>query len=119
MENLNTHLAPGFTLNNLVPAPVNVVVLRGLLALLPAEFCGSGCADCYVNPQISSLGVQDGLVLIWLYFMDMRCWCSAILASLRIDISILRLKENSNLAVSNMEALCKLNSIKNLSSKLY
>ena len=35
-----------------------------------AEFCGSGCADCCVNPQISFLGVQDGLVLISLYFMD-------------------------------------------------
>ena len=25
-----------------------------------------------VNPQISFLGVQDGLVLVWLYFMDVR-----------------------------------------------
>ena len=33
MENHNTHLAPGFTLNDLVPAPVNVVVLWGLLGL--------------------------------------------------------------------------------------
>ena len=31
MENRNTHLAPGFTLNDLVPSPVNVVVLWGLL----------------------------------------------------------------------------------------
>ncbi len=31
MENHNTHLAPGFTLNDLVPAPANVVVLWGLL----------------------------------------------------------------------------------------
>ena len=37
-----------------------------------AEFCGSGCADCCVNPPISFLGVQDGLVLVWLYFMDVR-----------------------------------------------
>ena len=39
---------------------------------VPAEFCGSGCADYCVNPQIHFLGVQDGLVLIWLYFMDAR-----------------------------------------------
>ena len=39
---------------------------------IPAEFCGSGCAYCCVNRQISFLGVQDGLVLIWLYFMDAR-----------------------------------------------
>ena len=38
----------------------------------PAEFCGSGCADCCVNPQIIFLGVQDGLVWVWLYFMDAR-----------------------------------------------
>ena len=31
MENHNTHLAPGFTPNDLVPAPVNVAVLWGLL----------------------------------------------------------------------------------------
>ena len=31
MENHNTHLAPGFTLNDLVLAPANVVVLWGLL----------------------------------------------------------------------------------------
>ena len=42
------------------------------LRRVPAEFCGSGCADYCVNPQISFLGVQDGLVLVWLYFMDMR-----------------------------------------------
>ncbi|XP_078307701.1 uncharacterized protein LOC144617214 isoform X2 [Panthera onca] len=35
MKNHNTYLAPGFTLNDLVPAPVNVVVLRGLLEPLP------------------------------------------------------------------------------------
>ena len=27
------------------------------LRRVPAEFCGSGCADCCVNPQISFLGV--------------------------------------------------------------
>ncbi|VFV44208.1 Hypothetical predicted protein [Lynx pardinus] len=31
MENHNTHLAPGFTLNDLVLAPVNVAVFWGLL----------------------------------------------------------------------------------------
>ena len=31
MENHNRHLAPGFTLNDLVPAPANVAILWGLL----------------------------------------------------------------------------------------
>ena len=31
MENHNAHLAPGFTPNNLVPAPANVAILWGLL----------------------------------------------------------------------------------------
>ena len=31
MENHNTRLAPGFTLNDLVPAPANVALFRGLL----------------------------------------------------------------------------------------
>ena len=31
MENHNTHLTPGFTLHDLVPAPVNVASFRGLL----------------------------------------------------------------------------------------
>ena len=31
MENHNTHLAPGLTPNNLVPAPANVAILWGLL----------------------------------------------------------------------------------------
>ncbi|VFV17899.1 Hypothetical predicted protein [Lynx pardinus] len=31
IENHNTHLAPGFTVNDLVPAPANVGVLWGLL----------------------------------------------------------------------------------------
>ena len=35
MENHNTHLAPGFTLNDLVPAPASVVVLLGPLGSLP------------------------------------------------------------------------------------
>ena len=33
MENHNTHLAPGFTLSNLPPAPVNVAAFPGLLGL--------------------------------------------------------------------------------------
>ena len=39
---------------------------------IPAEFCGLGCTYCCVNLQISFLGVQDGLVLVWLCFMDAR-----------------------------------------------
>ena len=31
MENRNTHLAPGFTLNNVAPAPANVAAFWGLL----------------------------------------------------------------------------------------
>nr|XP_060508905.1 uncharacterized protein LOC132691542 [Panthera onca] len=31
MENCNTHLTPGFTLNDLAPGPVNVAAFRGLL----------------------------------------------------------------------------------------
>ena len=31
MENRNTHLAPGFTLNNLAPAPANVAAFQGLV----------------------------------------------------------------------------------------
>ena len=33
---------------------------------VPAEFCGSGRADCCVNPRVSFLDVQNGLVLVWL-----------------------------------------------------
>ena len=36
MEDHNTHLAPGFTLNDLAPAPVNVAVFWGLLG--PGHF---------------------------------------------------------------------------------
>ena len=43
------------------------------LSCIPAEFCGSGCSDCCVNPWITFLGVKDGLLLIWLYFRDERC----------------------------------------------
>ena len=51
----------GFTLPTKVP-----------LGHIPVEFWGSGCADCCVNPQTSFLGVQDGLVLLWLHFRDKR-----------------------------------------------
>ena len=39
MENHNTHLAPGFTRNNLVSAPVNVIVFWGPLGPLPVAGC--------------------------------------------------------------------------------
>lgn len=35
MENHNTHLAPGFTLNNLIAAPANMVVFQDALGPLP------------------------------------------------------------------------------------
>ena len=41
MENHNTHPAQGFTLNELVLAPVNVVVLQGPLGLLPVGWLHS------------------------------------------------------------------------------
>ncbi|VFV36861.1 Hypothetical predicted protein, partial [Lynx pardinus] len=40
MENHNTHLAPGFTLNDLAPAPVNVATFKGLLG-------PGGCNNLY------------------------------------------------------------------------
>ena len=53
---------------------------------VPAEFRGSGCAHCCVNPQINFLGVQDGLVSIQQHFRDERSrklpCCSTILAPL-------------------------------------
>ena len=39
MENHNTHLAPGFTLNDLIPALTNLVVLWGPLGLLSMCVC--------------------------------------------------------------------------------
>ena len=44
MKNHNTHLAPGFTLNNLLPAPGNVAILWGMLGpgcLTPSTKCPS------------------------------------------------------------------------------
>ena len=56
-----------------------LTALRGLSlpkfsspCLIPFEFCGSGWADCCVNPQISFRSVQDGLVFVWLCLMDVR-----------------------------------------------
>ena len=46
MENYNTHLAPDFTLNDLVPAPANVAVLWGLL--------GPGCLTASIKYPSSS-----------------------------------------------------------------
>ena len=37
---------------------------------IPAEFCGSSYAENWVHPQIDFLGVQNGLVLIYLHFTD-------------------------------------------------
>ena len=45
MENHNTHLAPGFTLNDLVPAPANVTVFWGLLGPLASTVCTKGPAS--------------------------------------------------------------------------
>ena len=81
MVNLNTHLAPGFPLNALVPAPVNVVVLWVLLGVdiqplpnvLPAgepplpmwpeyskdlALCSWGFALPTEHRQVSSCGVS-------------------------------------------------------------
>ena len=49
MENHNTHLAPGFTANDLVPAPVNVVVLPGPLGPFPVG-----------GPHIYQMSSQQG-----------------------------------------------------------
>ena len=49
-ENHNTGQVPGFTLNDLVPAPANVVVLWGLLGLgFPTAFTKSP-SSCGIAP---------------------------------------------------------------------
>ena len=53
MENHNTHLAPGFTLNNLVPAPTNVAFLWGLL--------GPGRLTAYTKCTSSSGTTSPGM----------------------------------------------------------
>ena len=55
MENHNTHLAPGFTLNDLVPASANVALLWGLLGpggLTAATKCPSGSGT--TSPHVVS-----------------------------------------------------------------
>ena len=86
MENHNTHLAPGFTLSDLVPAQANLVVLWGPLGTLPVggpcslyqmsfqqgnclSLCGPRIPRPYSAPgdlpcppeqhQLSSCGVSD------------------------------------------------------------
>ena len=54
MENHNTHLAPGFTLNYLVPAPGNVAVLWGLLGpggLIASTKCPSSSGTA--SPRVA------------------------------------------------------------------
>ena len=58
MENHNTYLVPGFPCNILLPAPVNVVVLWGLLGPLPA----SGVA-AHSLPNVLPAGEQP--LLVW------------------------------------------------------
>ena len=53
MENHNTHLAPGFTLNDLVPAPANAAILWGLL--------GPGC----LKPLPNVLPAVERLLPVW------------------------------------------------------
>ena len=53
MENHNTHLAPGFTLNDLVPAPANAAILWGLL--------GPGC----LKPLPNVLPAVEPLFPVW------------------------------------------------------
>ena len=53
MENHNTHLAPGFTLNDLVPAPANAAILWGLLGL--------GC----LKPLPNVLAAVEPLFPVW------------------------------------------------------
>ena len=47
MENFNKHLAPGFMLKDLVPAPANVVILWGLLLPLHVCVCGGGAGGAH------------------------------------------------------------------------
>ena len=98
MENHNTHLAPGFTLNDLVPAPANVVVLLGPLGpclwgptqLLPVSSQQGNClSPCGLkNPglhsapgdlpfppehcQLSSCGVSDSALPLIIVLMKFK-----------------------------------------------
>ena len=53
MENHNTHLAPGFSLNDLVLAPAYVIVLWGLLGLMASQ------------PVPNMLPAVEPLLLVW------------------------------------------------------
>ena len=53
MENHNTRVAPGLTLNDLVPAPANVAILWGLL--------GPGC----LKPLPNVLPAVEPLFPVW------------------------------------------------------
>ena len=96
MENHNTHLAPGFTPNDLVPAPVNVAVLWGLLGpggLTASTKCpsSSGTASSRVarepprphsapgdspfppeHCQVSSCGVSDSVLPLFTVLMEFK-----------------------------------------------
>ena len=67
---------PWFLKKSPPPAPPNHTAHRQLWKVIslsiPAEFCGSSHADSCAHPQISFLGVQNGLVLIPLHFREER-----------------------------------------------
>ena len=96
MENHNTHLAAGFTLNDLAPAPANVAAFRGLLG--PGGFNSlyhmssssgtaspcvarepprphSGPGDSPFPPehhQVSSYGVSDFALPLFTVLMEFK-----------------------------------------------
>ena len=96
MENHNMHLAPGFTPNDLVPTPVNVAFLWGLLApgsLTDSTKCPSssgttslrvaqgppGPHSAPVDPsfppehrQVSSCGVTDSVLPLFTVLMEFK-----------------------------------------------
>ena len=49
MENRNTHLAPGFTLNDLVPVPANVAAFWGLPGPGGSTKCLSGSGTAFLR----------------------------------------------------------------------
>ena len=80
-------------LMELKPSPFSFFFVQSLPSSCFRAGAGEGCFPTLstpslgfcVNPQISFLGMKDGLVLIWVYFRDERCkknlsCCSAILA---------------------------------------
>ena len=83
MGNHNTYLAPSFTPNDFVPAPVNVVVLWGLLAPLPvgrphhlyqmSSQKGNCLSPCGLRtPQTSPLMTLFQHQRMWLF--SRVCW---------------------------------------------